>query len=51
MVSTHATEERNYQPLWFGNRMLTSAKHVVYSMTTDEIYEEHESDWSQVAPN
>ena len=39
-------EERNY---WLGNKMLTSAKHVVmylYSMTTDAIYKEHGSDWS-----
>ena len=24
------TEECNYQPLWLGNKMLTSAKHVTY---------------------
>ena len=43
-------EERNYRPLRFGNKMLTSAKHIVTqlcSMTMDAIYEERGSDWSR----
>ena len=41
-------EERNYQTLWLGNKMLTSAKHMTqfYFMTTDAIYEECRSDRS-----
>ena len=39
-------EERNYRPLWLGNKMLASAKHRTYSMTTDTICEERGSDWS-----
>ena len=42
-------EERTYRPLWLGNKMLTSAKHIVtylYFMTTDAIYEKRGSDWS-----
>ena len=37
------------RPLRLGNKVLTSTKHVteLYSMTTDALYEDRGSDWSQ----